>query len=365
MRIHRIKHKGNFTVLGNVILRRHSLSFCARGLLAYLLSLPDASREDVRTLAAKSVEGRVTIAKALNELVDAGLYVRTTHRDPVTGQVRTTVDVYDVPPTEKKCTSRPLPASLAAGRPGPGKPAVGKAGMPPLEVKTISKEEVKLPSVPPAEEAYWEEPGDIDPDELREAYAAFSGLLGGLDGESPATTPEKPSEPRQSTPTAAPRAKRPEQTTEGMALLVALGLQQPEMRLAGKPLTDQAAMVEGLLAAGWTWDELTKIIGAPLPVKITTSVAAVLAQRIRLIPVNPPKRPTDEQHAPAVRKPAPPRFDCRNCRAPGLPAPGLCRKCRGDGPASPPAPLTEPSPAARAAALELARAGRERVGWKK
>ncbi|MFJ6616276.1 helix-turn-helix domain-containing protein [Kitasatospora sp. NPDC091335] len=88
MQIHRIpKHAPGYTILdsGHVV-RKHALSWAARGLLSYLLSLPDGAREDVRTLAAKSVEGRTTVARALRELEAAGHYVRRTQRDPLPGR---------------------------------------------------------------------------------------------------------------------------------------------------------------------------------------------------------------------------------------------------------------------------------------
>ncbi|MFD8595436.1 hypothetical protein ACFV1L_10580 [Kitasatospora sp. NPDC059646] len=333
MRIHRTAHKSRFTVLGNDLLRRHELSYCARGLLAYLLSLPDASREDVRTLAAKSVEGRTRIAAALHELEAAGHYVRRTDRDPITGQVRTRVDVYEVPQTGKsRHTQPPLPASPAAGGPGPGRPGVGKAGAPSLTVRTPAKDVMKdRPSVPPVVTKADDEEGllaESDAIDLAEAQAAFSALLGGPDGDSPAQTPARPSEPAQSLPEAAPR---PTRTSEGVGLLLELGQQRPELALSGKPLTDQGAMVEGLLAAGWPREVLLSSLSAPLPAKIFKTVAAVLAGRIAAFPVNPP---ADLQTA-EPKKPATPRverFECDDCRAPGQTYIGLCPKCRGVAP---------------------------------
>lgn len=122
MHIHRTKHAAYFTILSNVTLRKHELSFTARGLLGYLLSLPPAAREDIRTLAKKSVEGRKAISNALHELEAAGHYLRVTVRDPRTGLVRTRVDVYEVPP-EESAQSAPVPVL-----PGTGAWAVGRTG---------------------------------------------------------------------------------------------------------------------------------------------------------------------------------------------------------------------------------------------
>ncbi|MFD4654187.1 helix-turn-helix domain-containing protein [Kitasatospora sp. NPDC058444] len=231
MQIHRIpKHAPGYTILDNGhVVRKHSLSWAARGLLSYLLSLPDGAREDVRTLAAKSVEGRTTVARALRELEAAGHYVRRTQRDPLTGQVRTVVSVHEVPVAGKAVhTVPPLPASPAAGVPAPGDPVAGKAGSPSKEPEI---KDVEQPSVRPSEKL-----------------------------------------------------------TAGMALLLELGRREPRMALAGKPLCDQAARVEGLLAGGWTREALTGVLSAPLPEKVTHSVGAVLAGRITRLPAVPAPR---------------------------------------------------------------------------
>ncbi|MFE4516502.1 helix-turn-helix domain-containing protein [Kitasatospora sp. NPDC056783] len=228
MQIHRIpKHVPGYTILDNGhVVRKHSLSWAARGLLSYLLSLPDGAREDVRTLAAKSVEGRTSVARALRELEAAGHYVRRTQRDPLTGQVRTLVSVHEVPVTGKAVhTVPPLPVPPAAGGPAPGGPGGGKAGSPSKEPETKDVEE---PSVRP-----------------------------------------------------------PEKLTAGMALLLELGCREPKMALAGKPLGDQAARVERLLAQGWSRSALLGILAAPLPEKVTHSVGAVLAGRLARVPAAP------------------------------------------------------------------------------
>ncbi|MFH8380735.1 helix-turn-helix domain-containing protein [Kitasatospora sp. NPDC018058] len=138
MQIHRIpQHAPGYTILDNGhVVRKHSLSWAARGLLGYLLSLPDGAREDVRTLAAKSVEGRTAISRALRELETAGHYVRRTLRDPVTGQIRTVVSVHEVPVVGKAVHAMPpLPVSPAAGLPGAGTAGAGTAGSPSKEVR--------------------------------------------------------------------------------------------------------------------------------------------------------------------------------------------------------------------------------------
>ncbi|MFJ5117902.1 helix-turn-helix domain-containing protein [Kitasatospora sp. NPDC088548] len=297
MQIHRIpKHAPGYTILDNGhVVRKHSLSWAARGLLSYLLSLPDGAREDVRTLAAKSVEGRTTVSRALRELEQAGHYIRRTERDPLTGQVRTTVSVHEVPVTGKAVhTVPPLPVSPAAGLPGAGTAVAGKTGNPSGRVRNLIRKEVEGPSVLPSR--------PVGPD--AELSVGSPGSLN------------------------APSLSRP---TEGMELLLELGRCEPRMALAGKPLADQAARVEGLLAGGWTRDALTGILSAPLPEKITRSVGAVLAARLLKVPPFPSAHRPAEATAPApVPRPSKPECAGRDgmCGRYVSAVGKLCSACR-------------------------------------
>ncbi|MFJ2778514.1 hypothetical protein [Kitasatospora sp. NPDC087315] len=120
-------------------------------------------------------------------------------------------------------------------------------------------------------------------------------------------------------------------STEGMELLLELGRCEPRMALAGKPLADQAARVEGLLAGGWSRDALTGILSAPLPEKITRSVGAVLAARLTKVPPFPPAHRPAEATAPApVPRPSKPECAGRDgmCGRYVSAVGKLCSACR-------------------------------------
>lgn len=72
----RAQRNTNFTIMSNVGLRDERLSYKARGLLAYLLSMPDHWRTSERHLAAKAPDGRHAVSTGLKELERAGYLIR-------------------------------------------------------------------------------------------------------------------------------------------------------------------------------------------------------------------------------------------------------------------------------------------------
>ena len=142
MRIHRSAHQRFFTTLGNDVLRDSRLSFCARGILAHLLSQPDGKRDDIRTLTERTPEGRERVASAMRELERFG-YLKRTKKRSSEGQIYTELDVFEAP-------AGPLMhVKPSAGFPAPGGLAASPGGDHP---KNERGEEPTLPG-PPAQHA--------------------------------------------------------------------------------------------------------------------------------------------------------------------------------------------------------------------
>ncbi|MEV7419112.1 helix-turn-helix domain-containing protein [Streptomyces sp. NPDC089919] len=289
MRIHLTARRRAFTVLGNDVLRDRRLSFTARGILCYLLSLPDGAHEDARTLADKNPGlGRRGVAKALDELVALGYYLRRTTRDPETGQVRTDTSVSDTP--HSHASPAPVPA-----RPGTGEPCGGKAGR--------SPEGVENPG---------EEPSRPEPD-----------------GPPPPPVP--------GVAEAAPPGR-------AAALLAGLAAVEPRLALSAADVLALAPAADRWLARGTTEAQARTLLTAGLPAVVHSS-RALLADRLSR------KLPPPRESVPAPAR-STALGECARCRDP-LPRgqrTGHCATCQGT-PSAAPAPALAPGAVNRFAAV--------------
>lgn len=164
MRVQRSNPTVHFTVMPNQTLQDHALSFTARGILAYLVSLPDGTRESVKALAGKSAEGRTAVAKAMRELETAGFLKRVVgHRTG--GLIATELVVSDVPMTDE-----PAPASAA-----PGAPVVGASGE-----KTVKNLHSKNPNQTPEAPEAPDGSGSVEMTRSGKALAGLAAIDGRL-----------------------------------------------------------------------------------------------------------------------------------------------------------------------------------------
>ncbi|MER7109412.1 hypothetical protein [Streptomyces sp. NPDC000229] len=81
MRVYRTAPTRAFTIFSNALLRDATISWCAVGLLTYLVSLPNGAKASIRKLSEQRKEGRDRIGSALQELEDARYLRRLTRRD--------------------------------------------------------------------------------------------------------------------------------------------------------------------------------------------------------------------------------------------------------------------------------------------
>jgi hypothetical protein len=270
MRLHRTARTHFFTSLGNEILRDNRLSFCARGILAHLLSLSDGQRTCIRTLTERTPEGRERVASALRELEQHGYLKREVKRQP-DGRLFTEFNVFDTPgdgasPAGDKATP-------VAGDPGSG------GGAPASDGDQVFKEQEKEtthPAPPPADAETRADEGD--------------GREGGArDGAS-------------------------EEIEASADLLARVARAEPRLSLGRAEALRLAPLVAEWRRRGAGDLHVINALTAGLPRAGVHHPARFLEARLRA-------------KMPAERRAAPARHECDECRVP-IAAQGLCSSCR-------------------------------------
>ncbi|MEW1616504.1 hypothetical protein [Streptomyces sp. NPDC088744] len=135
--------------------------------------------------------------------------------------------------------------------------------------------------------------------------------------------------------------------TPGIEILRRVGRRREELTLAGKPLTDQARRLDGLLAAShdagdpWMPLQLIEILSAPLNEPIRKSAGAVISARITALPVTPaaafgmlPWQATGEGRRPAAEPSVPTAADRTVAESITRRTRGECPECGADSPGS-------------------------------
>jgi hypothetical protein len=326
MQIHRTPHQRFFTTLGNDVLRDSRLSFCARGILAYLLSLPDGQPGDIRTLAGRTPEGRERIASGLRELERVG-YLRRSCRHTEAGRIYMHVEVFD------RLGDASAPVTPAAGLPGSGGPESVPDGVQPD--KELVEEKPSLPRprrVPAVEDAG---PG-------REGIAItgseFEGSAvdgGAVDGSAVDGSAVDSGDADESTV----EDGQIEETVKSAAVLARVSRAEPRLALGQFETLALAPLVTEWRRRGATDRHIIGTLTAGLPGAVY-SPAALVRDRLR-------------RKMPAERVEIRARAECAGCGAP-LAVAGICRHCRQPG-AVPPAYQCE-TVATRARGVALARA---------
>lgn len=109
--------EANFTQIRNATLRNSDLSFRARGLLGYILSMPDNWESNSEALARQGTEGRDAVRTALRELEGAG-HLRRTRRRIDGGRFETVTTIYDepqvAPETDSQAPDEPASADQSS-----------------------------------------------------------------------------------------------------------------------------------------------------------------------------------------------------------------------------------------------------------
>ncbi|MFE2305003.1 hypothetical protein [Streptomyces sp. NPDC059411] len=337
----------NFTQIANALFRDRRISFKAKGIFGLISTHREGFTVTVAALVRASTDGKAAVTTGLRELekfgylergqdhADDGTFAEAWYR--ITDVPAHLFDLLGDDATDMLDRAQNRRSEPLRDFPSTDDPAAGNRTTKNTKLKNTNKQKTKTrPSVRDA--------GN------RTRDVATAQVDGGTDDP----IPEKPKQPTAPKPVAlvAP--------TEGVLLLTAIGNELPAFRLTGKTLRDQGLMADGLLASGWTPEQIRDVVaGRPLPEKLTKTVGAVISCRIGAAAASPapsaapslPRQPQgwhDQDHASdeeTFTAPAfgehipPPRFygctdmsDGIPCEKPCDPATGLCRAHCGERP---------------------------------
>ena len=106
MPVFKNRKEENFTVLDNQLLQNKELSWKARGILTYLLSLPEDWDVNTKELATHADDGITSLRNGLKELREAGYIIYKKYQDEE-GKFVHEYNVYEKPHTEKPDMENP------------------------------------------------------------------------------------------------------------------------------------------------------------------------------------------------------------------------------------------------------------------
>ncbi len=110
MAVFRTVKNGNFTVMSNYHLRDKNLSLKSKGLLSFMLSLPEDWKYSIKGLANVSKDGIYVIRNCVKELEKYGYVQRRKARNDKGQMVDVEYIIYEQPINSKKqpCLEKPI-----------------------------------------------------------------------------------------------------------------------------------------------------------------------------------------------------------------------------------------------------------------
>lgn len=142
----------NFTIVSNDVITDSRLSLEARGLLMWLLSMPDNWQTNSELLSTQHDTGRDRIRRMLRELSEVG-YMRLNKVRNESGWIMSQWQIYDSP-------TDPEPEKPETGKPGTGKPSAGSSGpINKTDLERTNKQRAgdSIPCEPEGFKTFWNE----------------------------------------------------------------------------------------------------------------------------------------------------------------------------------------------------------------
>ncbi|MFC8989771.1 helix-turn-helix domain-containing protein [Streptomyces sp. NPDC057115] len=285
----RTYQSGQYVLIGNHLAQHHALSLTAIGLAAHILSVPEGTLVDIRSLTLRFPEGRDRIAVALRELEEHG-YLRRVREHTREGRLVTRTYAHHL------LCPQPQKAASVSG-------AVRPRAVPTPAVH--APDEVPEPS----------QEGDRPAERPADPPAAAPAPAECGASEPPVPEPQPEPDPRHE---------------EAACLLSGLRRTDERLTLSARDVTRLAPSVVAWLERGASPAAVHRTLTADLPLALKHP-AGVIAYRLReLLPPPLPPAPTAPPvtMTAGVRRPDPFQ-DCDGCeRVFRSAAPGRCRDCR-------------------------------------
>lgn len=295
----RTYQSGQYVVVGNHLAQHRELSLTAIGLAAHILSVPEGTPVDIRSLAERFPEGRDRIAFALRELEAHG-YLERVREHTEAGRLVTRTYAHHTPlPARAAVSSVPV---RTAGRAGTGR-ARARDSVEGVGGRETPEEGDQAPGEPVAPAA------PVVPD------APVEVLGTSVPAVAPVDPPGEPARPGR-------------WYEEAVTLLAGLRRADARLTLSLRDVNRLAPSVVDWLERGATPAAVHRTLTADLPVPMKHP-AGVIAYRLReLLPPPLPAVPAPLPVTAGAHRP-PPFQDCDGCDRPfRAPEPGRCRDCR-------------------------------------
>ncbi|MER5397893.1 helix-turn-helix domain-containing protein [Streptomyces sp. NPDC002599] len=294
-----VRHTTRFTTVGNHLTQHRALSLTAIGLAVHIQSLPAGARVDIKSLAARFLEGETRIAAGLRELEAHGYLSRRRERLP-NGRVVTHTVSYNQP-------QRNQPQRFAVPVPRPTAPEPDPApGAPRKPERAAAPPAAGLPPTPAPTTATTTAPHTAP-------------VLVPVPVPGPAPAPAPAPMPKRPLPT--PGTHDPGRHHTATVLLASLHREDPRLLLSERDVNRLAPAVSAWLERGVAPEAVRATLTSGLPREPLRHPAGVMSHRLR--ESLPPRTPT----VPVTARPHPLQ-NCDGCdRAFRAPEPGRCTRC--------------------------------------
>ncbi|MFD4975125.1 hypothetical protein [Streptomyces sp. NPDC058424] len=246
-----------FTQIANGLFRDSRLSFKAKGLFGLISTHRDGWRMTVTDLSRRGRDGEAAVKSGLKELQKHGFLLRERERSPDGTLGAAAYFITDLPSLEN---SRSEPMS----------------GFPPVDSPTSVHRPTKNTN---DQKTNKQNTRPLRPCDRGDAARTLQGTK------------------RPDAPASLAAAFPADEIHPGIRLLLEIGASRPELLLTGNALTDQGRVVTAMMEAGWSAEQLRHVVtDRPLPHPVRTSVAAIIAARLRAAQAYPPPATLARHH---------------------------------------------------------------------